>query len=289
MVELPGAALAWGLMPHVAIITRTQNRPYFLRRALASVAGQTYRDFHWVIVNDAGEPGPVDDVVQAAQEQGLSAEALHRPESTGMEAASNHGIRHSSSTYLAIHDDDDSWKPEFLAKMVAVLDQNPAFVGAVSGREKVEEKQVGDEWVTVKTKQKCPPMVTLLEVLFCNAFQPIALLYRREVHEQIGYFDESFPVCGDWDFHLRLLQHGDLFTLPEPLARHHSRPVSGEAGLANSLAQQNLVNQHRARILNRLLRTSCGTGDGVISYLMERKAKEGGWVPREKKSSRWRA
>lgn len=275
------------LMPSVAVITRTQNRPYFLRRAFASVAAQTYRDFHWVIVNDAGEPGPVDDVVQAAREQGLSAEALHRSESTGMEAASNHGIRNSSSTYLAIHDDDDTWKPEFLEQMVAVLEENPSFLGAVSGREKVEEKLVGDEWVTVKTTQKCPPMVTLLEVLYCNAFQPIALLYRREVHDVIGYFDESFPVCGDWDFHLRLLQHGDLYTLPKPLARHHSRPVASDAGMANSLAKENLVNQHRARILNRVLRSAVAQGDGVITYLLERKEREGGWVPGSKKKRGW--
>ncbi len=276
-------------MPQVAVITRTKDRPYFLRRALASVADQTFRDFHWVIVNDAGAPGPVDEVVQAAREQGLSAEALHRTASTGMEAASNHGIRNSSSAYVAIHDDDDTWKPEFLEKMVAVLDENPAFLGAVSGREKVEEKQVGEEWVTVKTTKKCPPMVTLLEVLYCNAFQPIALLYRREVHDAIGYFDESFPVCGDWDFHLRLLQHGDLFTLPEPLARHHSRPAADDAGLANSLAKQNLVNQHRARILNRVLRSAVTNGDGVVSYLLERKAKDGGWVPKDKKARRWRS
>jgi glycosyltransferase involved in cell wall biosynthesis len=39
-----------------------------------------------------------------------------------MEAASNAGIAACDSDYIVIHDDDDSWCPDFLERTVAFLD-----------------------------------------------------------------------------------------------------------------------------------------------------------------------
>ena len=93
-------------MKKVAIITRTRDRAALLRRAMRSVEKQTFRDFCWVVVNDAGEHGPVDEVVRHAKEAGIEVHTIHRAESTGMEAASNAGLQASKSQYIAIHDDD---------------------------------------------------------------------------------------------------------------------------------------------------------------------------------------
>ena len=97
-------------MKKVAIITRTQNRPLLLKRAMESVSSQTFKDFVWVVVNDADEKENVDKIVLQAESRGIDVLILHRPESSGMEAASNHGVHNSESEYLAIHDDDDTWQ-----------------------------------------------------------------------------------------------------------------------------------------------------------------------------------
>ena len=119
-------------MKKVAVITRTRNRALLLRRAARSVERQTFRDFCWVVINDGGDGEEVETIVGRAQENGVDAHVVHRAASTGMEAASNAGLAASNSTYIAIHDDDDSWHPDFLLRTVTFLEADPLFVGVIS-------------------------------------------------------------------------------------------------------------------------------------------------------------
>jgi hypothetical protein len=69
-----------------------------------------------------------------------------------------------------------------------------------------------------------------------NFFPPIAFLFRRTVHDQVGGYDETLPVLGDWDFNLRFLLKADIGVLPKPLAYYHHRDVGGtSAAYSNSV------------------------------------------------------
>ncbi len=73
----------------VAIIVRTKDRPVFLARALSNIAEQTFTDYTIALVNDGGETEAVDALLaEQPAEFRSKIQALHRPESTGMEAAS---------------------------------------------------------------------------------------------------------------------------------------------------------------------------------------------------------
>ena len=102
--------------PEVAVVTRTKDRPLLLPRARRSVSNQTLRDFVWVIVNDGGEPKHVDHEAELARADGVSTEVVHISSSRGMEAASNAGVEKTSSKYVTIHDDDETWEAEFLQR-----------------------------------------------------------------------------------------------------------------------------------------------------------------------------
>ena len=116
--------------PRVTVVTRTRNRPLMLTRAVQSVGAQTFQDLELVIVNDAGESEAVDQALASAPEwlrertQVVTNETSH-----GREAALEDGLAVSSCEFFAIHDDDDSWEPGFLAACVAHLDENPGHGG----------------------------------------------------------------------------------------------------------------------------------------------------------------
>ena len=71
-----------------------------------------------------------------------------------MEAASNIGIKASNSDYVVIHDDDDSWHPEFLEKCVGFLDNNlyPGIGGVITHVVRVFETIEEDKLVTQRTQ-----------------------------------------------------------------------------------------------------------------------------------------
>lgn len=258
-------------MKKVAVITRTRDRSVLLRRAVQSVAAQSFRNLEWVVVNDAGEHGPVDEVVHHTKEAGLEARAIHRDTSTGMEAAANHGLRESDSKYVAIHDDDDTWDPEFLSAMTGFLDANPQYIGAVCHTTKVDERLDGDRIKTIRKKPLNADLeqIHITELFYRNLFPPISLVYRREILDKIGLYDESLPVLGDWDFNLRLIMEGDIAVIPRPLAFYHSRPAAKSGSAANSIhGSPHLHKQYEAVIRNRFIRTAAKSGALSAGLLM---------------------
>jgi glycosyltransferase involved in cell wall biosynthesis len=256
----------------VAVVTRTRDRPLLLRRARASIASQTFRDLEWVVVNDGGEREPVEAEAAAARAAGLETLVIHREESTGMEAAANAGILATTSRYIAIHDDDDSWERPFLAATVAVLEKDPAFVGVITHSMQVVEQFVGDSIVTISRRRRNPHLraVHMADLAITNLFPPISLLFRRQAYEAVGGFDEGFPVLGDWEFNLKLAMQGDIRVLPRPLANYHVRAGGALAPrYANSIvAERDLHHLQDAVFRNRLLRADMAAGRIGIGMLL---------------------
>jgi len=259
--------------PAVAVITRTKNRPLMLARALASVSAQTFSDLAWVLVNDGGEAGPVEAIADQARKRGISVAVLHHPQSLGMEAASNAGIRASDSEFIVIHDDDDSWEPAFLQACVSHLRQFPRYAGVVTQSTKVEE-EVLPETVRILARSPFNPdlmSVYLHEMAQENSFPPISFLYRRSVLAEIGLYAEELPVLGDWDFNLRFLERHDIGVIPSALANYHHRKAvpDAQSHYGNSLyAGQNRHIEYDAIVRNRLLRRDLATGKPGLGWLV---------------------
>lgn len=211
---------------HIAIITRTKDRPLLLRRAAESVAKQTFEDYTWVIVNDGGNLEDVLQVLEDAAVDPTKVMICSNPRSFGMEAASNIGIRASESQYVVIHDDDDSWHQDFLKETIAFLHQNRhVYGGVVTKTLYVSEEILGD---TVIEHGRFPfndwvENVQLSEMVVGNFYAPIAFVFRRDLWEQLRGFDENLIVLGDWDFNIRFLMKSDIGVLPKALAYYHHR------------------------------------------------------------------
>ncbi len=248
-------------MKKVAVITRTKDRAVLLRRALRSVERQKFRDFCWVLVNDAGDHKPVDEVAALAKRDGVEVHVIHRAESSGMEAATNAGLKASKSKYVAIHDDDDSWHPDFLERTVAFLEAEALFVGVVCHSEEVHEELKGNAVIEKSRKPMNAEIhdIHISELFYRNLFPPISLLYRREVLAHIGLYDEALPVLGDWDFNLRLILHGEIAVIEETLAHYHVRKAKHHA--PNSIhSSPYLHKRYEAVIRNRLIRAGLDHG-----------------------------
>lgn len=215
-------------IPHapVAIVLRTKQRPLLLRRALSDVIRQSYQTWHLLVVNDGGDPAAVDRLIaERAADLAGRITVIHNEQSRDKEAAANQAIRASSSLYIGIHDDDDTWHPDFLGRTVDYLDGS-ADAGVAVRTEIVWEQVDGDAVIEVGREIFGVDLheVTLFELLRHNRMVPISMLYRRSVHEEIGYYREDLSAVGDWEFNLRLaVQYRLGFLGGAPLAFWHQR------------------------------------------------------------------
>lgn len=263
----------------IGVVTRTKNRPVLLRRALESVIKQSYKNWHLVVINDGGNPDEVDSLINyylIGNENKIT--VLHNAFSVGMEAASNLGLKVLDTDYAVIHDDDDSWSPEFMSRMLSVIEVEkqklPSIKGVMCYSNRVIES-VNGNFVTVNHTEPFnhwipPGLISLERMLFENMFPPISFIFSLPLCKDLGMFNDKLPVLGDWDFHIRFLLKADIWVLPEVLAFYHHRPDS-DGVLGNSVISG--LDKHklyRSLLSNQWLRDDINKGGlGAFSALRE--------------------
>ena len=226
----------------VGVITRTKNRKVLLRRALESILNQTHQDWIQVVVNDGGDPAPVDELINFFSEAAKGRiRVIHHVESAGMMAASNIGIKSllGEVDHLILHDDDDTWAPEFLRVALSELDraqkEHHTICGVVTMANSVKEVISGSSAEIISIEEYMPwlnrGLVAFDQMLVHSTFAPIQFLYRASALEKIGLYREDLPVLGDWDFNVRFMRHYDIKIIPRILAFHHHRidPDTGQS------------------------------------------------------------
>jgi glycosyltransferase involved in cell wall biosynthesis len=256
----------------VAVVVRTKDRPDLLRRALEDIAGQTTTQWECVVVNDGGDPAAVEKVLAAAD--GVHAErtrAVHHDEARGRWISANAGVLASAAPLIVLHDDDDSWHPEFLERSIAHLHAHGEAVGIVSRIEILWEKRT-DRGYEVTGREMFQPHLsapTLADTLLYNRFVPIAFVYRRRLHAEFGLYDDRLPVVGDWAFNLKVLSRYPLeFLGNQPYAYWRQR-VDAAGAEGNSVIEGR---EEHARI-DALLRDEAlrdyvnENGLGLVLYL----------------------
>ena len=262
----------------VAVITRTKNRSILLKRAIRSVLDQEYEDWTHVVVNDGGNVEEVRQVLAPSLDEYKGrVTVINNPTSVGMEAASNIGIRACSSEFIVIHDDDDSWEQDFLARCVEFMDSTNKpqldyeYGGVVTHSLRIIEEIDGQEvrQVAAEPFNEWMASVSLYRLAAGNTFAPISFLFRRDVWEEIGCFREAFPVLGDWDFHLRVCARYEIGLIPKLLANYHHRTSieSGDYGNTVFVADA----KHRAYenlYRNELLRRDLESGKAGLGFLV---------------------
>ncbi|SFU43303.1 glycosyltransferase family 2 protein [Halomonas korlensis] len=260
-------------MASVQIVTRTKDRPLFLERALISITQQTFKGWHCTIVNDGGDPEPVDlAAAQLSKDIRERVSVVHNPASVGMEAASNIGLKDFSADYYVIHDDDDSWAPDFLEVCVGVLrlQQHDSVQGAVAHTVKVVEAVVDNQIVTRNTSVFLPEVTafTIPRVVQNNPFMPIAFMYSHQALELLEGYDESLPVVGDWEFNLRFIKHFDIAYVPDTTACYHVRDTARGDSSDNSITKSKTHQHYRTLIINRHIRQAMDNGSLTLGHIM---------------------
>ena len=179
----------------VSVVIPTYNRRESLARALDSVLWQTHAAREIVVVDD----GSSDATPQLIADHYRQVSYI-RQANCGVSSARNRGIEVASGTWIAFLDSDDEWLPTKLERQLAELRSAPAYrvshcneIWIRSGQRvnpKHKHRKSGG-WIF----QQCLPLC---------AISPSAVLIHRNVFADIGLFDETLPVCEDYDLWLRL-------------------------------------------------------------------------------------
>lgn len=209
-----------GVHPKVSVVIPTYNHGHFLGESIQSVLDQTLEDWELIVVDD-GSTDNTSEVVDSFNDHRIRYVYQHN---RGVAAALNTGIRAARAPYIALLGADDAWLPEKLAMQVAQLNGLPPTVGMVYSDLFMFDQQEGS--VTGRfLGGRSPPRGNVFGQLLrrTGAFiHPTTVMFRREVFERAGLFDEDLEAHEDWELWVRIANVYAVDALNFPLARWRS-------------------------------------------------------------------
>lgn len=194
--------------PLVSVIIPTYNRWPMVGEAVDSVLRQTYTSFEILVVDD----GSTDETVTALRGRDWRLRILSQPNG-GVAAARNTGVRHAWGKYLAFLDSDDLWLPRKLEVQTVFMERNSGV--AICQTEEIWVRR--GVRVNPKIKHRKPSGDIFRRCLDLCVVSPSAVMIAKEFFSQIGGFDETFPVCEDYDLWLRIAVEQPVPLIESPL------------------------------------------------------------------------
>jgi glycosyltransferase involved in cell wall biosynthesis len=210
----------------LSVITPVYNLERYVGGCIESVLGQTLRDLELIVVDD----GSTDDSAAIVAHYAARDSRVRgfRGPNRGVSHARNVAMQHARGRYFAMLDGDDKWEPAFATTLVQVLERRPEFA-VVSGNALNAGGGVLDgrpvlPWPDEAREIRFVDMIEHDEAVF------IMSVFRREVFDTIGGFNEALFRGEDYEFWMRAAAAGFRFiTHPEPLARYSRRPGSSSS------------------------------------------------------------
>lgn len=200
------------MRPLVSVIIPSYNRAGLLRRALASVAAQTYP--HDLIETIVVDDGSTDDTRAVVAREFAGVRYIHQA-NAGVSAARNRGLREASGGVLAFLDSDDLWLPEKLAAQVDKLTAHPELGLVVTD---VLRRNINGAQDTLRRRDTIPSDGFALHTIAAHpALVPSSVAMRRDVYEELGGFDPQLRTAEDIDYMLRVARLYPIGVIEAPL------------------------------------------------------------------------
>jgi glycosyltransferase involved in cell wall biosynthesis len=198
----------------ISVIIPTHNRASFLGEAIRSVLDQKYfvqngpSSFELLVIDD----GSTDNTAEILRSFGDNLKYVFQPH-RGVSAARNRGLELALGGYIAFLDSDDLWEKEktdiqmsfmnaFPEAKVCCTEETWIRRGRFVNPRKKHRKYSG--WIFDRVLPLC--LLSLSSALF-----------RSELFEEIGKFDEELPACEDYDLGIRIAAKYPIHFLPRPL------------------------------------------------------------------------
>jgi GT2 family glycosyltransferase len=215
--------------PIVTVVVPTLAADEALADCLRSLANQTYEFFEVIVVDNSGS--------HRAQSNDPRVRVIANEQNVGFGAAVNQGIQASQSRYVATLNDDAIADPHWLSKLIGAAEARPRAGMCASEVLRAGSGKLDSAGMLIamdgSSKQRGHGEDPEVFAKTSDALFPSgsAALYRRQMLDEVGYFDESFFLyCEDTDLGLRGRRAGwECAYVPGAIVEHRYSHSAGSA------------------------------------------------------------
>lgn len=183
------------MFPTVSIVLPCYNGAGHLAQSIESVIAQTFTDWELIIVNDCSKDNSLE-IMQRYAEKDSRIKVVNNDVNLKLPASLNRGFSFAKGKYLTWTSHDNRMGETMLEEFVAYLDEHPE-IGLVTANYAAFSLSTGEQLYEVSMDDphgRLPHHNTI-----CYAF-----MYRREVLETVGGYDEKLFLVEDYEYWIKI-------------------------------------------------------------------------------------
>lgn len=214
--------------PLITVIIPSYNCEAYIDQTLDSVLAQNLDGVEILVVDD----GSTDRTREIVAARGAPVRLLSQ-ENAGVCAARNHGIREARGHFVCLMDHDDYWYPHKLASQVELMQAHPevgvvysAFILWNRGEDGLFPSPCSYDLGPEGVDPDYSGWIYHQFLIDCWMLTSTAM-FRAEVFERCGVFDESLPYSEDWDLWLRISQEYPFIQQKRATTLYRQHPMQG--------------------------------------------------------------
>jgi len=215
------------MVPKLSIVFTSYNHREYLRQAIESILGQTYKDFELIIVDDCSTDG--SQLILQEYEKVENVRLYLQKENSGSYVkASNFGASQAKGEYLLFAQCDDFAELNQISTLMASFNLSPS-IGVSFCRSNLVDEQgeiIGDDFNVRESSFKILCVKnTIIQKNKMRSFLAkscvipnlSAAIIKRDLYIQSNGLSEKYIVAADWAFWLKLTEYCDFFYVSAPL------------------------------------------------------------------------
>jgi glycosyltransferase involved in cell wall biosynthesis len=247
----------------VSVVMPVHNALPYLDAAVRSILAQSYRNFEFVIYDDASTDGSAERLSYwAEQDERIR---LHGGErNLGPARSSNAAVERATANIIARMDADDLSHPDRIARQLEVLASQPdvGLVGTLCEIIDADGRKLrGPEYWRLSRNSPFVP------------FPHGSIMFRREAFDRSGGYRSKCEYWEDQDLVIRIARQTKVLVLPEALYQHR------QSRLSTRIASNQHRVEHAVDLMYRSMDRLRTDGD-YEEFLKSAKAGDGPVDPR---------
>lgn len=186
--------------PKISVLMPVYNAEKYLREAIDSILNQTFKDFEFLIINDASTDNS-KKIIFSYSDRRIS--YLENNKNLGLPRTLNKGLRLAKADYVARMDADDVSLPDRLEKQLLIVERGDNVGLVASWITLIDENnnEIGD-WRA--DRENNSPEEIFYTLFFGNCLAHSSVFYKKDIVLKIGGYNESFERAQDYELWTRL-------------------------------------------------------------------------------------
>lgn len=194
--------------PAITVLMSAYNVEKYIREAMDSILNQTFRDFEFIIVDDASTDGTLA-IIESYKDDRIR--IIKNETNIKLAASLNKGLRITRGKYIARMDADDISHLERFQKLYDFMERNPQI--DICG---THMKLFGSEDAVWGGRSDDKEIKAGL--IWGSTVEHASVLMRSEtILKNNLFYDETFPVGQDWKYWYDAKNHANFSSLEEVL------------------------------------------------------------------------